>query len=84
MKQVTINLQEFPVSFKHEGRQFDKVRLTRTSNSKMYFTAYKEGIPYCEIAKRMQFDDTGNVYVTFGKYQAIIGKYTEVPDEKDK
>lgn len=83
MLQVTLVDDKFSVKFTHtndfgQKREYDSIAIQETSQSRVYCTAIKNGMKYTTIAKKMQFDDDGNVYLKFGKNKVIIGTYEEV------
>ena len=78
MKQVKLLSSGFIYPFEHEKRSFDGLQIKEIKNATIVFYAMKNGIKYTSINKRMQFNDTGNVFIKFGKNQLIIGEYSEV------
>lgn len=83
MIQVTLIDNSFNVNFTHandfgQKREYDGILIQETSQSRVYCHAIKNGMKYTTIAKKMQFDDNGNVFLKFGKNKVIIGTYEEV------
>ena len=61
-----------------QKREYDSILIDRTSQRRVYCIAVKNGVKYTTVAKTMQFDDDGNVFLKFGKNKVIIGTYEEV------
>ena len=73
----------FNIDFSHtndfgQNRKYDGFIIDRTSQRRVYCTATKSGIKYTTIMKTMQFDNSENVYLKFGKNKVVIGSYKEV------
>lgn len=83
MIQVELINNKFDVTFSVKNdfgqkRQYDAICITDTSQSRVYCSAIANGVPYTTVAKKMQFDDEGNVFLKFGKSKINIGTYKEV------
>lgn len=83
MINVELTGHEFEVKFTHtndfgQKREYDSILIESASQSRVYCVAVKNGIKYTTVAKKMQFDDNGNVFLKFGKNSVIIGNYKEV------
>lgn len=83
MIQVELTGHVFDVEFTQtndfgQKRGYDSILIDSTNQSRVYCVAVKDGVRYTTIAKKMQFDDSGNVFLKFGKTIVVIGIYKEV------
>lgn len=75
---VNLSSTEFKLNFKHNGREFDAFQIRDSSRSAVYIRAFKDGIPMTRIQKRIQIDNDGNPYISFGKEKVIVGTCDKV------